>query len=66
MKKVRMLQELSDVQLPQWSEEELRTHHYMLSDVSPWLNSQGVSLHHQVINELMNRELGPASQTEGV
>jgi len=24
--------------------------------VSPWLNAQGVSLHHQVIDELMGRD----------
>jgi hypothetical protein len=56
LKKVRLLQELTDVDLKHWSEEELREYHYVFSDVSPWLNSQGVSLHHQMINELMERD----------
>ncbi|HZG87596.1 hypothetical protein [Paenibacillus sp.] len=54
--KLRLLQELADVPLEEWTEAELREFHYVLADVSPWLNSQGVSLHHQVINELMERD----------
>jgi hypothetical protein len=56
MSRVRLLQELMNVEIKYWSEEELREHHYVLTDVSPILNSQGVSLHHQVINELMERD----------
>ena len=54
---MRLLQELADVPIGDWTEAELREYHYVLADVSPWLNSQGVSLHHQVINELMERDL---------
>jgi len=54
--KVRLLQQLADVPIEEWTEAELREYHYVLSDVSPWLNSQGVSLHHQVIDELMDRD----------
>jgi len=54
--KLRLLQELADVPLGEWTEAELREYHYVLADVSPWLNSQGVSLHHQVINELIDRD----------
>lgn len=63
IEKIRLLQELTAVELKDWTQEELREYHYVLSDVSPWLNSQGVSLHHQVINELMERDL-PASTLE--
>ncbi|MCI3927247.1 hypothetical protein MO973_44455 [Paenibacillus sp. TRM 82003] len=63
MSKIRLLQELMTIDLKQWSSEELREYHYVFSDVSPWLNSQGVSLHHQVINELMERDLPSTLET---
>ncbi|CAM3618668.1 hypothetical protein [Marinicrinis lubricantis] len=51
----RRLEELSDVQLSNWTSEELMHHHRSMSDLSPWLNSQGSSLHHQIIDEIMRR-----------
>jgi hypothetical protein len=63
MTKIRLLQELMDIEIKHWSQEELREYHYVLSDVSPWLNSQGVSLHHQLINELMARDMPSTFET---
>ncbi|TLS48979.1 hypothetical protein FE782_27970 [Paenibacillus antri] len=60
---IRLLQQLSDVPIERWTEAELRRAHDMLSDASPWLNSQGVSLHHQVIDELKGRERSPTLET---
>ncbi|WP_199622338.1 hypothetical protein [Paenibacillus alkalitolerans] len=63
MGEVRLLQDLTDVVLNEWSDEELRRYDSVLSDVSPWLNSQGVSLHHQVIDERKRRIGGPTFET---
>lgn len=60
---LRLLQELMTIDVKDWSYEELREYHYVLSDVSPWLNSQGVSLHHQLINELMERDMPSTLET---
>jgi hypothetical protein len=51
----RLLQRLSDVPIERWTDDELRRAHERLSDASPWLNSQGVSLHHQVIDAWKER-----------
>jgi hypothetical protein len=51
----RHLDHLSTLPLKSWSMEELSFHHYIMSQLSPLLNQQGVSLHHQVINEIERR-----------
>ncbi|WP_166245542.1 hypothetical protein [Paenibacillus turpanensis] len=55
MNQIRTMQDLQDVLLEQWSKEELAEQHEAFSQLSPWLNSQGVSLHHQIIDEIKNR-----------
>ncbi|WP_438444812.1 hypothetical protein [Gorillibacterium sp. sgz5001074] len=51
----RSLLELSEHKARSWSDDELWHHHRMLSDVSPWLNAQGTSMHHQIIDEIKRR-----------
>ena len=55
----RLLQRLSDVPIERWTDEELQRAHERLSDASPWLNAQGVSLHHQVIDAWKERAGAP-------
>ncbi len=52
----RDLDELSTIPIEQWEIDELSYHHYMLSQLSPLINQQGISLHHQVIDEIMQRD----------
>ncbi|MCH5586586.1 hypothetical protein MK805_16730 [Shimazuella sp. AN120528] len=51
----RDLEELSTIPMKNWEIDELSYHHYMLSQMSPLMNEQGVNLHHQVIDEIMKR-----------
>jgi hypothetical protein len=51
----RDLEELSAVPLAEWELEELSFHHFMMSQMSPWMNAQGVSLHQQLIAEIERR-----------
>lgn len=55
MEKPRSLLELSERKAGSWSNEELWSHHRVLSDVSPWLNAQGTAMHHQIIDEIKRR-----------
>lgn len=51
----RTLDELTGVPVPQWELNELTWHHLAMSQMSPLMNSQGVSLHHQIIQEIERR-----------
>ncbi|MFT9848704.1 hypothetical protein [Aneurinibacillus sp. REN35] len=51
----RRLDELSDVPLAQWKIEELLYYHNMMSETAAFLNTQGVSYHHKIIEEIDNR-----------
>lgn len=51
----RHIDELRMVPLSEWSLEELSYHHFMMSQMSPWMNQQGVSFHHQLIGEIERR-----------
>lgn len=51
----RDLEELSSIPIADWEIDELSYHHYMLSQMAPLMNEQGVSLHHQVIEEITKR-----------
>jgi len=55
MYKGRRLDELTGVPLSEWEPHELSQHHFSLSQLTPWLNAQGVSLHHQLIEEIERR-----------
>jgi hypothetical protein len=52
---LRTVQQLELIELSHWEKQELMTHHRTFSDLSPWLNAQGVSLHHKIINEIEER-----------
>ncbi|TCS92804.1 hypothetical protein [Hazenella coriacea] len=51
----RDLSELNMTPIPDWAMEELSYHHYMMSQMSPFMNEQGVSLHRDVIKEIERR-----------
>ncbi len=51
----RKLEELSIIKTEQWSAEELAFYHRVMSDLSPWLNSQGNHIHNQIITEIEHR-----------
>lgn len=51
----RNLDELSMVPLSEWDLQELSYHHYIMAQMSPLMNQQGISLHHQLIREIERR-----------
>jgi hypothetical protein len=51
----RNLEELSMTPLTDWNLDELSYHHFIMAQMSPYLNQQGASLHRQVIKEIENR-----------
>ncbi|MDR6225828.1 hypothetical protein [Desmospora profundinema] len=51
----RNLDELINIPLSQWEREELAYHHFAMSQLSPLMNVQGISLHHQLIEEIERR-----------
>lgn len=51
----RDLSELNMTPISDWEMEELSYHHYMMSQMSPLLNTQGASLHKEVIREIERR-----------
>lgn len=51
----RELDELSMIPLSEWNLEELAYHHHMMAQMSPLMNEQGVSLHHDLIREIERR-----------
>ena len=51
----RDMTELSMIPTSQWDESELAFFHHTLQQVVPYLNSQGQSVHRQIIEEITNR-----------
>nr|WP_246064935.1 hypothetical protein [Melghirimyces algeriensis] len=51
----RTLDELTGVPISEWDMEELSYHHFSMSQMSPLMNAQGISLHNQVIKEIERR-----------
>jgi hypothetical protein len=41
--------------LAEWDLEELSYHHFIMSQMSPYMNQQGTSLHRQLIKEIEKR-----------
>ncbi|MFD2673587.1 hypothetical protein [Marinicrinis sediminis] len=62
MYNLRSLQQLEDVRLKDWKQHELDFHHRTMSDLSPWLNAQGVSKHHEIIEEIESRGKEPDTE----
>lgn len=51
----RNMDELSMVPLAEWDLEELSYHHFIMAQMAPLMNQQGISLHHQLIEEIERR-----------
>ncbi|MFC7440734.1 hypothetical protein [Laceyella putida] len=51
----RTFDELSMLPLSQWTMEELSYHHFVMAQMSPLMNVQGISLHHDLIREIEQR-----------
>jgi hypothetical protein len=51
----RDFEELSMIPMSEWSMEELSYHHSVMSQLSPYMNQQGIEIHHQVIREIERR-----------
>ncbi|MCS1352031.1 hypothetical protein [Mechercharimyces sp. CAU 1602] len=51
----RQLTELSDLPINQWKLEELAYYHTIISQLSPYINQEGISFHHRVVTEIERR-----------
>lgn len=51
----RAFDELSMVPLSEWTMEELAYYHLRMAEMSPLMNAQGISLHHDLIREIEER-----------
>jgi len=49
---VRPIHQLNDVKTSDWNSEELHYHQRVMSDLSPWLNTQGTAILGQIITEI--------------
>ena len=51
----RDMTELSMMSIEQWTEDELAYFHHGLQQMTPYLNSEGVTIHHEIIKEIEAR-----------
>ncbi|MCQ6281175.1 hypothetical protein [Bacillus sp. EB600] len=51
----RDMTELSMIPKSEWDKSELAFFHHSLQQMAPYLNSEGVSIHREIIGEIENR-----------
>jgi hypothetical protein len=51
----RDMTELSMVSKAEWRDSELAFFHHSLQQIAPYLNSEGVAIHRDIIQEIENR-----------
>jgi hypothetical protein len=51
----RDMTELSMMPKSEWDKSELAFFHHSLQQMAPYLNSEGVSIHREIIEEIENR-----------
>ena len=51
----RDMTELSMIPKSEWDKSELAFFHHSLQQIAPYLNSEGVSIHREIIGEIENR-----------
>lgn len=51
----RDMTELSMIPKSEWNKSELAFFHHSLQQMTPYLNSEGVSIHRAIIEEIENR-----------
>ena len=64
----RDMTELSMIPKSEWDKSELAFFHHSLQQMAPYLNSEGVSIHREIIGEIENRgglKRDPADYTHG-
>ncbi len=51
----RDMTELSMLPLSKWDKSELAYFHHSFQQIAPYLNSEGVTIHREIIEEIENR-----------
>ncbi|TLS35706.1 hypothetical protein [Pseudalkalibacillus caeni] len=51
----RDITELTMIPKNEWQDQELAFYHSNLKQMAAYLNSEGVSMHHEIIKEIENR-----------
>ena len=51
----RHMGQLEDVPVNEWTLNELAFHHHVMAQMGGFLNTEGVSFHHTIINEIERR-----------
>ena len=57
----RKISELNNLPISEWDMKELAYYHENMSHLADFLNQQGVSIHHKIIEEIQNRGGVPKS-----
>ncbi|MDP4084786.1 MAG: cytosolic protein [Bacillota bacterium] len=52
----RDMTELSMIPKTEWNNSELAYFHHSFQQIAPYLNSEGVTIHTEIIKEIENRE----------
>ena len=51
----RDMTELSMMSKKDWTNKELAFFHHNLQQIAPYLNSEGVTIHREIVNEIISR-----------
>lgn len=58
----RDLLELSSIQTDVWSNQELHYYHEQMTQLAPYLNNEGVTIHQKIIHEMESRNQSHLSE----
>ncbi|PYZ92418.1 cytosolic protein [Salipaludibacillus keqinensis] len=60
----RDMTELSMTPKTDWTEKELAYFHHMFQQISPYLSVEGVTIHKEIVNEIINRNGLPKMEAD--
>ncbi|UJW57135.1 cytosolic protein [Bacillus sp. A116_S68] len=52
----RDMAELTMTPKTEWTEKELAYFHYLFQQISPYLSAEGVTIHREIVEEIMARD----------
>ncbi len=55
MEDIRDMTQLSMMSKTEWTDEELSYFHHSLQQIAPYLNSEGQTIHREIIEEITHR-----------
>lgn len=55
MENIRDMTQLSMISKTEWTDEELSHFHQSLQQIAPYLNSEGLTIHREIVEEITHR-----------